>query len=399
MLTQDQLDKYADVMLWGLKTSREGRFKKKEIVLIQFDREAIKLAEIIHSRLLDLGLNTVMRLTMTSVMEHNFFDKGDNSQLVFVAPGQKELYENLNGSIHLRAPESLTHLSDIDPKKIGKTLVAQKPLRNILDEREEQGAYGWTLCTFPTVELARQAGLSVRQYCKQIIKACYLDEADPVRVWQDIHREATAIKTWINSMDVDYLHIESKNINLKVVPGRHRKWVGISGHNIPSFEIFLSPDWRGTEGLYYADQPSFRSGNYVEGVQLVFKKGSAVKMKAQKGEEFVKKQLSMDKGACRVGEFSLTDKRFSKIDKFMANTLYDENFGGRFGNCHLAVGASYSSTYDGDPSRLTSKVKNQLGFNDSALHWDLVNTENKTVTAYLKGGKSVVIYEDGMFKY
>ena len=105
----------------------------------------------------------------------------------------------------------------------------------------------------------------------------------------------------------------------------------------------------------------------------------------------------MDKGACRVGEFSLTDKRFSRINRFMANTLYDENYGGRYGNCHLAVGDSYSDTYDGNPAELTKETKRKLGFNDSALHWDLVNTEKKTVTAYLKNGKRVLIYENGMF--
>jgi aminopeptidase len=106
----------------------------------------------------------------------------------------------------------------------------------------------------------------------------------------------------------------------------------------------------------------------------------------------------MDPGAKRVGEFSLTDKRFSKIDKFMANTLYDENYGGRYGNCHLALGSSYSNTYVGDASRLTKEKKKSLGFNDSALHWDLVNTEEKSVTAYLRSGGKVVIYEKGMFK-
>jgi aminopeptidase len=107
----------------------------------------------------------------------------------------------------------------------------------------------------------------------------------------------------------------------------------------------------------------------------------------------------MDPGAKRVGEFSLTDRRFSNIDKFMANTLYDENYGGRYGNCHLALGASYSNTYAGDPSRLTKERKKKLGFNDSALHWDLVNTEQKRVTAHLRSAEKVVIYENGMFKY
>ncbi|MCJ7772408.1 MAG: aminopeptidase, partial [Desulfobacterales bacterium] len=100
-----------------------------------------------------------------------------------------------------------------------------------------------------------------------------------------------------------------------------------------------------------------------------------------------------------VGEFSLTDKRFSRINRFMANTLYDENYGGRHGNCHLAVGDSYSDTYNGNPAELTKEIKKELGFNDSALHWDLVNTEKKTVTAYLKSGKRVLIYENGMFKF
>ena len=82
----------------------------------------------------------------------------------------------------------------------------------------------------------------------------------------------------------------------------------------------------------------------------------------------------------------------------MANTLYDENYGGRFGNCHLALGSSYSDTYDGDPARLTKERKKSLGFNDSALHWDLVNNEKKMVTAHLGSGKKIIIYENGMFK-
>ena len=95
----------------------------------------------------------------------------------------------------------------------------------------------------------------------------------------------------------------------------------------------------------------------------------------------------------------MTDKRFSGIDKFMANTLFDENHGGLYGNCHLALGSSYSDTYDGDPSALTKEKKKKLGFNDSALHWDLVNTEKKKVTALLRSGKKIIIYENGLFKY
>ena len=200
-------------------------------------------------------------------------------------------------------------------------------------------------------------------------------------------------------MKVKHYHMTSAHMDLEITPGEMRKWIGISGHNIPSFELFISPDWRGTKGFYYADQPSYRSGNYVEGVHLEFQKGAAVKIQAAAGEDFVIKQLKMDKGANKVGEFSLTDKRFSRINTFMANTLFDENFGGKFGNCHIAVGSSYSDTYQKDPKELTKEMKEKLGFNDSALHWDLVNTEKKRVVAHLTDGKQVTIYENGIFKY
>ncbi len=96
----------------------------------------------------------------------------------------------------------------------------------------------------------------------------------------------------------------------------------------------------------------------------------------------------MDAGASRVGEFSLTDRRFSRIDRFMADTLFDENFGGNHGNSHIAVGSSYTDSYTGNQADMTKALKKKLGFNDSALHWDLVNTEPKTVTAHLNSGKN-----------
>ena len=399
MLTKKQLEKYADVLLWGLKAARSGKFKRGDVVLIQFDLPAVQLAEFLQAKLLDMGMNPVVRSSLTPVMEHNFYERANNKQLVFRGSWQDDLYNNINGRIYLHAPASLTHLADIDPKRIGKVAVAMKPLRDIMRNKEEQGDLGWTLCMLPTEELARKAKLSLKQYTNQVIKACYLDQPDPVGAWKGVFKDAVSIKKWMNSMDVKYYHVESEGIDLKIRPGDRRRWIGISGHNIPSFELFISPDWRGTEGTYLANQPSFRSGNLVEGVRLTFKRGSVSEVKARKGEAFTKKQLLMDKGARRVGEFSLTDKRFSKINRFMASTLYDENYGGRYGNCHLAVGASYTDTYDGDPSKLTKEMKNKLGFNDSALHWDLVNIENKSVTAHLSSGKKVVVYENGMFRY
>lgn len=397
MFTERQLDRYADVLLWGLKKARSRRFKKEDLVLIRYHRPALRLAEILYAKILEMGMHPLQRMIPTPTMERDFFKLSNSRQLIFQAPGDKALFQNLNGSIFLHAPESMTHLKDIDPKKIGRTAVAAKYLRDIMNKRDEAGLFSWTLCTFPTPELAGHAGLSEQDYAAQIASACFLNRTAPLEHWEKIFINARKIKKWLNSLEAIAYRIEGQNFDLVVTPGKNRKWIGISGHNIPSFELFLSPDWRGTQGVYYADQPSYRSGNYVRGVRLEFKAGVVVDASAQEGQRFLKSQLAMDKGAAKVGEFSLTDKRFSRINRFMANTLYDENYGGKFGNCHVALGSSYSDSYTGDPKRLTRAAKKRLGFNDSALHWDLVNTEKKRVSARLAAGKEVVIYENGKF--
>jgi len=399
MFTEKQLDRYADVLLWAMKKARTGKFKKNDVVAIRYNTPSIRLAEILNAKLLGIGMNPVLRTMPTPTMERNHFELSNNRQLVFIPPGEKELYKNLNGSIFLHAPESITHLKNIDPNKIGKIAVSRKIFRDILSKREEQGLFGWTLCIFPTKKLAQHAGLSVKEYTRQIINSCFLNKISPISQWEQIFKNAVSIKKWLNSLNVKFYHVESENIDLKISPGEKRRWIGLSGHNIPSFEIFLSPDWRGTTGVYFADQPSYRSGNYVKNVRLEFNKGSAVKINAKKGEAFVIKQLSMDKGANKLGEFSLTDKRFSKIDVFMANTLFDENYGGKYGNCHIAVGSSYSDSYSGDLKSLSKNLKKKIGFNDSALHWDLVNTEKKRVSAHLTSGKIITIYENGRFLF
>ena len=121
-----------------------------------------------------------------------------------------------------------------------------------------------------------------------------------------------------------------------------------------------------------------------------------MKSKAKTNEKLLKEMIATP-GADRLGEYSLTDKRHSRITKFMAETLYDENMGGPYGNTHIALGMSYRDTFRGNVSKLTTKQAEALGFNDSSVHTDVISTTRRTVTAHLKNGKTKVIYKDGEF--
>jgi aminopeptidase len=392
------LKKYADVLIFALKEARRGgKFKKGDNILISYDAPASALAEALYAKLLREGYNVVPRRSMGESMTRTFYSLASDAQLKFSAPWDKIFNENINGMIALRAPVDLTNLKNTDPKKIALAALARKPVREILDKREEAGSFSWTLANCPTEGLAARAGLSLKEYEAQIVKACFLKEADPVKKWKTVFSEITEVCKALSSLPIKTLRTQSENMDMEILLGEKRKFIGGGGNNIPSFEIFTSPDWRGTRGVYYSDQISFRNGNYVKDIRLEFKAGRVVSAGAKRGEGFLKKMLSMDRGAARMGEYSLTDIRFSKIDRFMADTLYDENFGGKYGNSHIAVGSSYSDTYTGDVKKLTPALKKALGFNESALHWDLVNTQDKLVTATLKSGKRLTIYEKGRF--
>jgi aminopeptidase len=129
---------------------------------------------------------------------------------------------------------------------------------------------------------------------------------------------------------------------------------------------------------------------------LEFKKGKVVKVKAKKGEKVLKHMIK-NKGGDMIGEFSLTDGRVSQITKFMAETLFDENKGGRFGNTHIALGNAYQDSYPGNLDKVKKVDWKKMGYNDSVVHTDIVSTEDRTVTAWLPNGETLVIYQDGKF--
>lgn len=290
-------------------------------------------------------------------------------------------------------------MQGVDSGKIMKRLKAGAFYKKALFEKCDRGDAFWTLCRFGTEGMAAEAGLSLDEYWDQIIKACYLDMDDPIACWKDNFAKISYVIDYLNKLDIESVHVESENCDLRVKIGDKRKWLGGSGHNIPSFEVFISPDFRGTEGWIKFDQPLYRYGNLIEGICLKFENGKVVEATARKNEQVLLDMIAVE-GADQVGEFSLTDKRLSRIDRFMADTLFDENYGGEFGNTHIAVGSAYKDSYTGDDmDKLTKEDWLELGFNESAVHTDIVSTVDRKVTAYLKDGSSEVIYENGMFKF
>jgi aminopeptidase len=331
-------------------------------------------------------------------LSRDFYELARAEQLEhFPAHYTRGLIDEIDHQVTVIAPSDPRALDGADPARIMRRGEAMRPLLDWRGEKENAGRFTWTLGLYGTSGMAGEAGMELEEYWEQIVHACFLDDEDPVARWREIGQRLDDTRQRLDALRIERLHIEGEDVDLWVSVGEQRRWLGGRGRNIPSFELFTSPDWRGTEGWIYCNQPLYRYGNLVEGIRLEFVDGRVTKASAESNEQILKEMIATE-GADRVGEFSLTDRRFSRITRFMAQTLYDENVGGTFGNTHIAVGRSYQDAFDGDPALVSDEEWQRLGFNNSSVHTDIVSTTERVVTATLPGGEQRVIYRDGQFQ-
>ena len=386
---------YADILINFALNDGEG-IKKGDVVYLVSQLPGLPLAKNVYRTILKSGGQPIVQ-----IQDDDFrliqLEQGSDEQIGFFP---KEYYrglaDNIDHYVRILAEEDPLFLGNADPRKVILSSRSTKPFRDWLDEKEDAGKFTWTLCLYGTEGAAREAGMSIEEYWEQINRACFLDDKNPLEKWHRVYSDMKHLIATLNDLPIENVHIIAEDTDLRVRIGENRRWLGGRGRNIPSFEIFTSPDWRGTEGTIFFDLPLYRYGNIIKDIRLEFRNGVIVNATAGQNEALLREMIAQ-KNADKAGEFSLTDRRFSKINRFMANTLFDENYGGTYGNTHLAVGKAYHDACSCDPKDMNEETYATLGYNDSPEHTDIIATGNRTVTATLTDGSTRVIYRDGEF--
>ena len=393
--SQEILDSYARVLVQFALGSGKG-IAKGEVVQCVVPDVAKPLARSLQNTILESGGHPLLRLLPTG-FDHDYYRLASPDQLTFF-PTQymKSRAKLIDHTIAIIADPFPDELRETNPKKIMLARNSQKPYRDWLTQKELADKYTWTIALWGVKAKADIVGLSLEEYWNQIISACFLDQSDPIAVWRKTKEAQQKVRNALNKLSIASVRIEGKDVDLSIRIGADRVWKGGADRNIPSFELFTSPDWRGTEGHISFDQPLYRYGNIISGIELTFANGLITKAHAKTGNSLLQEMI-LSPNANKLGEFSLTDKRFSKISHFMAETLYDENFGGTQGNTHVAIGMAYKDCYRGNAEKMTKKQWESIGFNDSPEHTDIISTTQRTVTAELTDGSKKIIYKDGCF--
>lgn len=398
---ENLLKKYAQVMVRYALNNGQGINKGDTVFLV--GQECSKdLFIAIAKEIYTAGGNLISHYQPNNIKENGLtrflLENGSNEQIGFFAkPYWQGIVDAADHILFIIAEPDIHAFEGLPSSKISLMNSARAPYMKMREEKEQAGKLSWSLCLYGTQSMADEAGLSLAEYWEQIIEACYLREADPVAKWKQVQQEIENIKDKLDALEIEKLHIKGEDVDLQVQIGKHRKWLSGGGKNIPSFEIFTSPDWRGTNGFIRFNQPLYYSGKRISGVSLRFENGVLVASSATENEDALKEMIAQE-NADKVGEFSLTDKRHSRITKFMATTLFDENMGGTFGNTHIALGNAYKDTFTGDMATVTEEQWAQMGYNSCPkVHTDIISTSNRMVTATLSDGSERVIYKDGQF--
>ena len=238
----------------------------------------------------------------------------------------------------------------------------------------------WTVVGAPTKGWADSIGVAdVAQLWDAVATAMRLDQADPVAAWHSHVAKLGARAAILNGHHFDRIRYRGPGTDLTLGLSPQSRWVGGSLENdegvefvpnMPTEEVFVSPDWRRAEGHVRTSAPFFLAsmGALVEDLALEIKDGTITGATAARGEEAVQAQFELIPRSRHLGEVAIVD-----ADSAVATTglvykdmLFDENVGS-----HVAWGMGYTVGMDGSLD-LSPEQRVSEGLNQSDTHVDIV---------------------------
>ena len=268
-------------------------------------------------------------------------------------------------------------LADLDGARVGKTRMRELAERYV--KATNQRLINWAILAYPNEGWATSVfgEPDVERLWDAVADATRLDEADPVEAWRTHIAKLVERAELLNERAFDSVRFRGPGTELTVGLISGATWCTaleetVDGRrhvvNMPTEEVFTSPDRRRTEGIVRSTKPLALSGNVVRDLEIRFEAGRAAEVNASSGAELIREQLRQDENACMLGELALVDgdSRVGRSGLTFLNTLFDEN-----ASCHIAYGAGILDAIDGGADKSEAELE-ELGFNTSTIHTDFM---------------------------
>jgi aminopeptidase len=288
----------------------------------------------------------------------------------------------------------------IDPARTGRDLLPSTPgVMRVVNARTTN----WTVGPCPNVgwaqrvhpELEPEAALD--KLWEEIIYVLRLDTEDPVEAWRERMKVIVASAVRMTERRFDTLHLQGPGTDLTIGLLPSSKWLGadfatadgITHYpNLPTEEVFTTPDPERVDGHVSATMPLQLYGAYMNGIRIEFEGGRAVKVDADEGADALRATVAKDDGASRLGEIALVDKegRIGPLGTLFQDTLLDENAAS-----HIALGGGYTFPVEDEAEH--ERV------NKSDIHVDfMIGSNELDVDGITRDGDRVPVLRGGSWQ-
>lgn len=303
-------------------------------------------------------------------------------------------------------------LLEVDPAKPAARSAASHrqcaEYRHGLDFGENSWCIGgvpvsaWAHKIFPSLSPAE----SMLRLWEAILETVRIVDEDPESAWETHDATLVKNKRHLNEAHFDALRYVSENgTNFTVgLPARH-VWEGGSAKtkdgvrffpNIPTEEVFTSPDRNRADGIVHSALPLVHNGSVIRDFWLRFEAGRVVEFGAEQGEEVLRHIIETDEGSRHLGECALISKNtpIRQSGLLFYNTLYDEN-----ASCHLALGMGFPDCYENGVN-MDKESLLAAGVNDSATHVDfMIGADDLNIFGITADGEDVPIFDHGQWSW
>ena len=297
----------------------------------------------------------------------------------------------------------------LDSQKIARARRAMNKALRPMREATSSNRVRWCLVAYPQTEWAEKMFPDLskdKAYEKQweyILKTMRLDAEDPLKAWEEHQEKLTKRCDILNNANIRYFRYKnSLGTDFKI--GMPKGYIFCGGAekglndgvyftaNMPTEEVFSSPDRLTAEGKLVSAMPLCRNGAIIENFSITFKGGRIVDYSAEKGYDVLKGIIDTDEGSHYLGEIALIGKNspIHKLGVLFYETLFDEN-----ASCHFAIGDSYVGCLKGGEN-MDEETLHKHGLNTSLEHVDfMVGTDDLSIEAECEDGTIMQIFADG----
>lgn len=403
----EQLEqKYIELIL-----QRCVNFEQSKSLMIHCDfKEHIKFAEKLKKRANEMGIMDVCINVNDRDEIHEYLKNTPIEEIALnpiIDKSAWNTYAEKGGALVFLNSVVPGLMSDISAEKIEKWSKVTETQVPYYRSNVSKYIFPWCIVCLPNERWAKDifpdSENAYEKLYLNILKMCMIDRPDPVAAWKEYIDGNNYFKNRLNELQVRKMHFKnSLGTDLTIEIPEGNVWMNLDKTdakggkliaNMPSYEIFTTPDYRKTNGIVYSSRPLCYGGRRIENFSLTFKDGKVVEVSAESGQDILEKLIFETENAEYLGEVALVqnDSPISNTGLVFNTTLFDEN-----ASCHLALGRGFSKSFR-DYGKLSDEELVKQGLNLCKNHVDfMIGTPDLNISAETKEGQTLV-FKKGNF--